>query len=240
MIKKLILISALLLITGCSNSSSKVIEKLDTNLNEPNQQPTLFEQRKEEKVEQFIEFPLEDEQVLINLEMVPILREYLNGVKSRTDSISEMKLEKLPLDNHQIYLLEFSCFHDACSYLIFNQTGENPAYLVADLAKSTNLLISPDQSKVALQFSRLNGQNMQLNNLVVIDLTNWQVLSLENETSDANILNYTWPYVTVEWIDEQKLTISTPDVLEPTYQHLSEWYGTNTKIRFDTTLSVAN
>ncbi|WP_067730098.1 hypothetical protein [Oceanobacillus damuensis] len=222
MIKKFIMISVLLVAAGCS-SNSKAIEKVDTVPLETEKQPALIEQEEEDEIEQYIEFFLNDEQVLINLQMVPILKEYLNGVKNRKATINEMKLERLPLDDHQIYLLEFSCFSEACSYLLFNQSGENPAYLVADLAKFKKMLVSPEESKVAIQFGRINNQNFETDHLVVTDLKQWKVLSLNNETNDANILNYKWPYVTVHWIDEESLNVNIPDVIEPSSQNFSEW-----------------
>ncbi|WP_249869948.1 hypothetical protein [Oceanobacillus saliphilus] len=223
MIKKLRVISLFLIIAGCSTSSSNVIEKVDTVPIETEKEPALIEQHEEEEMEQYIEFFLDDEQVLVNLQMVPILKEYLSGSKHRQSAINDMKLDRLPLEDHQIYLLEFSCFHDSCSYLLFNQSGNNAAYLIADLAKSKNILISPDQSKVAIQFSRNGKQNLELDNIVVIDLIEWKVLSLNNETSEDNFLNYTWPYVGVQWMDDETLTVSVPDIIEPTSQHISEW-----------------
>ncbi|WP_010649625.1 hypothetical protein [Oceanobacillus massiliensis] len=220
---RLLLILLLFIAAGCSDSTQPIIEKVDTVPYDSNREPALIEQQEEEEIEQYIEFSLFDEQVLINLEMVPILNEYLKGVQDEEAAINEMKLEKLPLSEHQIYLMEFSCINDLCSYLLFNQNGENPAYLVADLAKTANTLISPDQTKIALHFSRINGKSEHLDNLVVVDLQEWKLSAWNNEPDGANILNYTWPFVAVEWLDDTTLTVRRPDILEPTSASISEW-----------------
>ncbi|MBP2077941.1 hypothetical protein [Oceanobacillus polygoni] len=228
----------LLLLTGCSGSTPAIIEKVDTVPDETEKDPVLIEQQEEEESEDFIEFSLEDEQILISLKMVPILNEYLNGVNNRKQAIYEMHLERISSEVHDIYLLEFSCVQDLCSYLIFHPTNEKLAYLVADIAKFSNFILSPDESKIVLHFSRFHSTDNNLDTIVVVDLANWKLLSLNNETSNDTILNYKWPFIYIEWVDNESITIVTPDIMEPTIELLTEWQQTNDSPTANTVFSI--
>ena len=214
----------LLLLTGCSGSAPAIIEKIDTVPDETEKEPVLIEQQEEEESEEFIEFSLEDEQILISLKIVPILNEYLKGVSNRKQVINKMHLERISAESHDIYLLEFSCVHDLCSYLLFHPTNEKLAYLVADIAKFSGSILSPNESKVVLHFSRFHASISNLDTIVVVDLDNWKLLSLNNEKSNDTILNYRWPFLSIDWLDNDSITIATPDIIEPTPELLTEWH----------------
>ncbi|MEC5425135.1 hypothetical protein QGM71_16740 [Virgibacillus sp. C22-A2] len=212
-----------MVITACQNREP-VIEKVDAIPEKPNSEPELVEQVKEEEVEEFIEFYLDDEQITINLQAVPILKEYLHTTKDRRKATEQMRFERIYNKEQSVYLLEFSCSNDKCSYLAFNQTKDNQAHLIADLAKSVDAVISPEATKILFIFERSNKSLPQpLTNIVVIDIDNWDIVPLVNETTNRDILNFNWPLATVEWKDDDSISVTKPALLEPDDEPHYEW-----------------
>ncbi|WP_099157892.1 hypothetical protein [Virgibacillus ndiopensis] len=217
-----------ILLTACSKDEPVIVKK-DAKAADPNEEPELVEQKSNEETDEFIEFALPDEKIMINLEMVPILNEYLYATKDRKKAIEKMKMLRIDAIERDIYLLEFSCKNGLCSYLLLDQSKENQAFLVADLAKSIQTKLSPDHSKILLQFNRETALPIPLSNLVVIDLKNWELVSLTNDTNEAKLLHYSWPIVTAEWLDNQTITAMIPTVSDPTNDLLLQWQEAGSK-----------
>ncbi|MBP1968277.1 hypothetical protein J2Z83_000369 [Virgibacillus natechei] len=234
----------LILLSACNINNEPTIIKSD-NPDSSNSQPELVEdedevQDNEEEVEEFIDFPLDDEQITVNLKMVPILSEYLNAIEDRKSVIEEMKLNRPHEKAEDIYLLEFSCQNHSCSYLLFNQAKDQEAYLLADLAKLSNVIMSPDNEKLLFKFNREKSLPLPLTNLVMIDFENWERLSLGNNTSDANILNYNWPLLKINWLDNKRIAVEKPAVIEPTSDRLEEWNQEETEERKTINMHIIN
>ncbi|WP_188454578.1 hypothetical protein [Virgibacillus oceani] len=229
MFKRVSLLFLLLLLLAACSKDDPVIVKKGTKAADPNEEPELVEQKNKEDIDQFIEFALPDEKVMINLEMVPILNEYLYAMKDQEIAIEQMKMLKIDAIERDIYLLEFSCQKELCSYLLLDQSKENQAFLVADLAKAIQTKLSPDHSKILLQFNRETFLPVPLSDLVVIDLKNWQPVSLVNETNESKLLHFSWPIVTAEWLDDHTLTARIPTVTEPSANLLKNWQETGSK-----------
>lgn len=224
--KCLLGITILLLLSACANSEPAIVK--EETMPEPDSEPELVEEEIDdaEQVDEFIEFPLQDEQITVNLEMVPILSEYLSAIPDRKKEIEEMTIDRLHAKDESIYLLEFSCHNELCSYLLFSQEKEKQAYLLADLAKTSNIITSPDNTKLLFQFNREGSLPLSLANIVVIDIENWKTVSLSNYTNEANILDYTWPLLQAEWIDNETISVEKPSVIEPTDELIDEWLKT--------------
>lgn len=216
----------LMLLSACANNEPAIVK--EETVPEPDSEPELVEEEHgdDEQVDEFIEFPLDDEQIIVNLEMVPILSEYLSAVTDRKKEIEKMTIDRVHSKDESIYLLEFSCQNESCSYLLFSQEEEKQAYLLADLAKSTNITVSPDNTKLLFQFNREGSLPLPLSNIVVIDITNWETVSLSNNTNDANILNYSWPLLNADWVDNEIIAVEKPSVIEPTNELIDEWQKT--------------
>ncbi|GGA87694.1 hypothetical protein [Ornithinibacillus halotolerans] len=210
--KKLLgIILFLILLAACSNSEP-VIVKVDRQPNEEQSEPELVEEIRDEEVDEFIEFSLEDELLRVNLKQIPILDAFLQGSENRQEIIEEMNLERiLNREDNDVYLLEFSCNNDQCSYLLLSQNTDNTGHLVADLATFANFSISPDESKLLLRFTRNSKEQYPLSNIIVIDIDKWTILTLHNETITNNIFDFNWPIISASWIDEETITISVPD-----------------------------
>jgi hypothetical protein len=179
-------------------------------------EPELVEEEiDDDEVEEYIEFYLNDEQVTINLKGLPILNNYLHGSANRKQSIEEMELTRVYSDEENIYLLEFSCNDTLCSYLILNQNRDNPSFLIADLARSLETKLSPDESKLLFLFERDAGPSEGMKDIVVIDIMDWSRLQLINETTGETILGYKWPLNEVEWVDDETISVIKPDSIEP-------------------------
>lgn len=203
-----------------------MIVKKDTNPVDPNQDPEFVEEQNDDddEVDQFIEFTLPSEEVMINLEMVPILNTYLQATKNHRQAIEEMNMLRINVTDKSLYLLEFSCHDDLCSYLLLDQTKDNQAYLVADMAKSIQTKISPDNTKILMHFNRELKSPVPFSNIIVIDLEEWVLVPLEKKMNDEEeILNYKWPIITAEWADNNTISVKQPDITEPTPKSIEEW-----------------
>ncbi|WP_106497811.1 hypothetical protein [Lentibacillus sp. Marseille-P4043] len=216
------------LLSACSKNGSAIIKK-DSPPTDPNENPELIEEENEDEVSEFIEFALPNEEVMINLEMVPILNSYLEATADREKAIKNMNMLQIQAENSEMYLLEFSCHNDFCSYLLLDQSKDNQAILVADLAKSIQSKLSPDKSKLFLQFNRATKLPLPLTDIVVIDLEQWKPLQLTNKTDDRQVLDYNWPIITAEWMDNQKIRASLPDIAEPVSDIIQEWQQSGKK-----------
>ncbi|MBP1948705.1 hypothetical protein [Virgibacillus litoralis] len=222
MYKWLLCISALILLVACSEEP--VIIQKDTKQVDPNQDPEFVEEQTEdEEVDQFIEFTLPDEEVKINLEMVPILNAYLQGIQNRQQALEKMNMFRVSATDKNLYLLEFSCQDELCSYLLLDQTEDNQAYLIADLAKYIQAKASPDNTRILLRFHRKLTSPAPYSNIAVIDLEEWRLIPLANEMNDKDVLNYKWPILTADWVDNDTITISHPDITEASPENIKQW-----------------
>ncbi|WP_404452413.1 hypothetical protein LG329_18820 [Virgibacillus necropolis] len=221
--KFVFLISLLLLLVACQKEEQVIVKK--TTPKNTKENPELIEQsnKNEDEVDEMIEFILPNEKVMINLEMVPILNAYLSAAHDPIRAVESMHLTPIHYDNSQLYLLEFSCVNETCSYLLLDKSDGNQAYLVADLALSKEIKLSPDNSKIFLQFNRDNLMALPLSNMIVIDIEEWELLPLTNITNEMDILDYQWPILAAEWIDNQSISVKIPDIVEPSSSLLSKW-----------------
>ncbi|ASN05937.1 hypothetical protein [Virgibacillus necropolis] len=217
--KCILLFGLLLLLIACQNEEQVIVKKKNVAPT-TKENPELVEQSSKDEVDEMVEFILPEEKVMINLEMVPILNAYLSAAKDRAKAVESMHLRPVPYDNGHLYLLKFSCVNESCSYLLLNKNEGNQAYLVADLAQSSKITLSPDSTKILLQFNRVDST---LSNLVVINILEWELLPLRNATNEMELLDYRWPILTSEWIDNQTVSISIPALDEPSSNLLAEW-----------------
>lgn len=221
--KYVFLIGLLLLLAACQNEEQVIVKKKSTPQNSK-EEPELIEQTNEDEVDEMIEFILPNEKVMINLEMVPILNAYLSAARDRSKAVEAMQLTPVDDANSHLYILEFSCVNESCSYLLLNKSEGNQAYLVADLAKLKEIKLSPDNLRIFLHFNRDDSIPVPLSNIVIIDIQKWELLSIKNMTNDMQVLDYHWPILTVEWIDNQSVSISIPAIVEPSSTIISKWY----------------
>ncbi|WP_174613079.1 hypothetical protein [Virgibacillus ihumii] len=237
MIKKLLCIAILLLLTACSEES--VIVKKESTSEDAATDPEIVEQQNSNKKEtdKFIEFALPDEQVMINLEMVPILNVFLQTAANKDKAIAKMDLTRINVDSKSVYLLEFSCHNKLCSYLLLDQSQKNQAFLVADMAQSEQVQLSPDNSKIMLHFNRKLSFPVPLSDIVVIDLDNWKPLKLKNVAAEEKLLDFRWPLISSFWVDNNTIEVFKPDLPKVTTSNIANWQKSNmpiNKIQFDT------
>jgi hypothetical protein len=230
--KGFLLFVFLVLLTACSQEEKPVIKKINAPSGDSEKNPVLVEKQseKEDEKETLLEFSLPEEQIIVNLDRVPILEEYLAGIPNPKAEIQQMKLDRVVMKNKDsIYLLQFSCHNGLCSHLLFDQSKEDSAFLLADLAALNDIIVSPDETKIALHFSRQLGEKgtPTLDKLIVMDLENWVIAPLETETTEIS-LDYQFPIIHANWTDNQSLTIDIPDIPEPSREDaLLQWQNTN-------------
>lgn len=224
MVKKILcIVLLLLLLNACSEDP--VIVKKDPSPVSASKEPEIVEQQSgdKEETDKFVEFALPDEQVMINLEMVPILNVFLQTAVNKDKAIEKMDLSRINTKNEDLYLLEFSCHKNLCSYLLLDQSQKNQAFLVADMAKSLQIQLSPDNSKILLQFNRKQSLPVPLSDIVVVDLTEWKLLELKNGDVEENLLDYNWPLISSYWLDNKTIEVFKPDISKPTKADIAKW-----------------
>ncbi|MFD1849221.1 hypothetical protein [Oceanobacillus bengalensis] len=212
--KLFILVMFVTLIAGCSDNTEPVIQKVENIGNKgDNSKPELIEEEVEDEQEiiEYIDFSVDDQLVRVNLDGIPILNNYLIGIIDKETAVEGMNLEEI--EGQSIYLLEFSCQNDLCSYLIINQNEEDQSYLLTDLARYETTHFSPDGSKLAIQFSRPSSHDYPLHHIITINTETWELLDLQNETESESILQYTWPYISVEWIDDTSISVTKQSLI---------------------------
>ncbi|WP_430786294.1 hypothetical protein VBD025_13420 [Virgibacillus flavescens] len=200
----------------------QVIVKKEASATATEDEPELVEQSDDDEVDELIEFILPDEKVMINLEMVPILNAYLHASQDRAKAVESMVLTPIQYNESYLYLLKFSCADKSCSYLLLNKKEGNQAYLVADIAQNNGIKLSQDHSKILLQFSRNVSNKMGTSTIVVVDIQKWELLSLTNSTNDLEVLNYQWPILDVNWIDNESIRVIIPEVREASSKQHSD------------------
>src|SRR5690625_33580 len=221
MSKRLILIFLILFTVACQ-SNEPVIVKQEQTTSSTISDPELIESEVEQEADQYIEFSLPYEQVVINLKMVPILNEFLHFIDDKEKAVEKMNLLPIHLGESTIYLLEFSCQQNQCSYLVLDQSKDNPTYLIADLAKYAYTSISPDKTMMFIKFNRKTSLSLPVTDLVIIDLEHWNILPLKSQ-SGKEFLNYKWPINTVTWINETTLLAHIPKMDELTEDSILDW-----------------
>lgn len=212
-------------ITACSsNNGDEAIMKADYMDEDMVASAKSDEIKSEEATAlEYIEFNLDEEQILIDIGKIPILHEFLRIHQQPQKATQEMNLEKIELALQNIYILSFSCNNERCSYILLHEDQKKRAALVADMAQLVGSYVSPDQSKIALQFNRQSEETIPLSNLVIFDINEWQSLSISKEEMLPNILNYNWPFLSVEWVNGESIAISIPDLIEPNKEYYDEW-----------------
>jgi len=230
LIHSLIIIISMIVLTACSDSNDAVIEKVESAEATEMKEPVFIEEldEEEEQIDQFIEFSLEEEQLTINLEKVPILEHFLEGAKNRNEALEQMVMQRLPIENYQIYLLEFSCVNEKCSYIIFNQDERNSAMLLADVSTYSTYYVSPNQQNLMIEFIR-EQDNVPMSHLIPIDIDEWSRVSLIMSEGDDTIIEYTRPITGVEWINDHEITVQTPHIDDFTPETYRSWNESSEK-----------
>ncbi|GGM20056.1 hypothetical protein GCM10011351_02370 [Paraliobacillus quinghaiensis] len=219
------IITLIVLLIGCSEQTP-AIKKIETNEIQ-NESVAIVEQPSEDKktdaVEKIIEFNLPTEQVLINLNQVPILKNYLSQIKSQTNAINNMELTRVDTTSRDsLYLLAFACQELSCSYLLLD-TDQGNSFLLADMSNFSSVKTSPDQTKLLFQFMRnTSDQTWQKHKLAVFDIEKWESISLKSE-SNISLGVFSWPIQEIEWKDDSTVLATIPAVEEPTSQIITDW-----------------
>ncbi|HLR80171.1 MAG TPA: hypothetical protein VK119_06280 [Bacillota bacterium] len=214
-----------MMLTACADEP--VIVKSDTPSEDPESKPEIVEQENddEEEADEFIEFTLPEEKIMINLKMIRILDSYLQTFQNRRQALEEMNLNSIDTGDKNHYILEFSCHETLCSYILLDQGEENRAYLIADLAKLIQALKSPDDTKMLFHFNR-GESRPPLSDIVVMDMKKWEPLALHYPTTEEAMLDYNWPILAAEWNDDNSLSATVPDITEPSAENLKQWKNT--------------
>lgn len=234
-----------MIFAGCSSDSDPAIVKEE--MTSPVEEgATLVEEtdkKDTEETQMMIEFMLEEEQLTINLNKIPILKNYLAQIDDRKKEIDQMEINKLDIQSTEsIYLLGFAKSNDLYSYLLLNPTDDGHSFLLADRAKLIKVLQSPDHNKLMFQFEReVNDQPWKLNKIMVLDLQSWENknLTYQEDIVDVDLNQFNTPIISVDWIDNTTIQANIPNVEKATEQELTNWINTDQQTK-QVELSINN
>ncbi|CQR47855.1 hypothetical protein BN1058_02186 [Paraliobacillus sp. PM-2] len=225
----LILINLIVIFTGCSSNEKPVIVQEEMNGTEQESAKLIEEsnEKDSEEPQMMIEFMLEEEQLTINLDKIPILKNYLSQIENRKDAIDQMKINKLDIESTEsIYLLGFAGSENMYSYLLLDPTDAGRSFLLTDRAKFLKISQSPDNKKLLFYFERtVKNQPWKTNKIVVLDLLNWESNKLINNADHNNIaLNqFKWPILNIKWTDNESVSTTVPSIKHATKDELTKW-----------------
>ncbi|WP_182199894.1 hypothetical protein [Paraliobacillus salinarum] len=239
------ILSLSMIFAACSSDSDPAIVKEE--MTSPVEEgATLVEEtdkKDTEETQMTIEFMLEEEQLTINLNKIPILKNYLAQISDRKKEIEQMEINKLDIQSTEsIYLLGFAKANDLYSYLLLDPTDEGHSFLLTDRAKFIEVLPSPDKNKLMFYFERtVNDKPWNLNKIMVLDLQSWgnKKLTYQEEVIDVDLSQFNTPISSVDWIDDTTIQASIPNVEQPTEQELTNWFNTGQPIK-QVELSINN
>lgn len=193
------LILLFIILVGCEENEPAI-----TKIEEPPAEESTIEEVPEvtfTEEDKILEFLINDSVISIDANKIGILNAYLNTVKNTSIAIENMELNQISLnDQNEIYVLEFSCFENKCSYLLLNQEVNHESYLLDDLTKLNSFIVSPDgvytlftlQNSKETYFKIFNNQTWStvpftqsffLQPSTIISSSKW----LDNETAQLNV-----------------------------------------------------
>lgn len=225
---------------GCAEETPAIVQK-DVAGNEE-ESAILVEQTEDEsrteEVNTMIEFNLENEQIMIELSQVPILENYLVQIQDRQLALENMKLEKIDSSTKDsLYLLSFSIHEDIGSYLLLDRSDQGNSLLLADLATVSDIVPSPDGSKLLFVFNRQKPEKLwKTSKMVIIDVENFSPLSTTNE-KDLIFSSFKWPIENISWQDNESILVNIPAIEEPTLESLDLWVESD-KVTDQITLDI--
>ncbi|QTM99236.1 hypothetical protein ERJ70_07930 [Sediminibacillus dalangtanensis] len=220
--------------SACSDDDAQpVMVKSEEHADATEKKPVLVEKDTEEKdedsepEEMLLEFTLPNEQVVIDLNQVTILKHYLSAVPDREAEIEDMSLTRVDIpDKDTIYLLEFTCREDSCSYLLLNQQEEGGSYLAADLAMFKSASISPENDLLLLLFNRKEPgleTDISKDKMVIVDLEQMSRQRTLMDSGEPFKNEYHWPVLSASWKNNQVISVTVP-AISGTEESLETWY----------------
>lgn len=185
-----------------------------------NPEETFDEIEKPEDIQE-ITLPYEDGSITFHVEDVPLLNGYLKVSKAPKEELERMNLRSLD-QQESIYLLEYGPIGNRKSYILMHiLKDEISSILVADLTEFKEAYFSPEGTKVALLFTEDINNVQSTDKFKIIDLEKWQELVLYSGESKLKIDNKS-PITSVQWISEEELTISIPNVIDPSNEEVDQ------------------
>src|SRR5690625_3633993 len=131
-----------------------------------------------------------------------------------------MNLIPVHPDYETLYLLEFSCYDHACSYILIDQSKDNRSHLIADLSQYIQIQFSPNMKKLFLQFNRVKDNTMSPGHIVVVDLQDWELLKPVEQSPP--ILHYEHALLEVDWEDDERISGTTTVIRSSSFHALLE------------------
>ncbi|WP_181349045.1 hypothetical protein [Thalassobacillus sp. CUG 92003] len=215
-------IISILSVTGCSSQTpSTQSESMKINQEETDESEPVSS-------EKMVEINVGENIYSIDLIDFPILDHYLTSNSDSDAQLNHMSFKSVGAEvNPHLYLTEFACYEDNCSYMIIDFIQEKST-LLTDLSQFISLQFSPDQTNLALNFKKVTDR-LQTHQLFVIDAATSEKLTLRPtehaDTPSPEASKY--PIKDMSWQGNEHISVTLPMVDQFNIDTLRLWAKQN-------------
>ncbi|GIO65894.1 hypothetical protein [Paenibacillus cookii] len=159
----------------------------------------------------------------ISVDKIPILNQYLEQFEDKKNELNRMRINYLFTNNQKDYiLLNYSCGTKLCNQLLLeHKDGE---WLSLQISESSFLQVSKQNGeKVAFLFGRNEGSEVLRNQVVIVNMKNFQEISPPENLKILSSFEY--PISMIEWNDDT-LIAKVANIDDISFENVKEW---NTK-----------
>ncbi|RHW35973.1 hypothetical protein D1B31_17955 [Neobacillus notoginsengisoli] len=170
-----------------------------------------------------IEMP-NQEPLYVSLETVPILSTYLEQFEDKKNEINRIRSSYLYTNNQKDYfLVNYSCGTKLCNQLLLEHNqGDIQSLQISESSFLQNSKLNNDY--LAFLFGRNEGSEVLRNQVVIINIKNFQKISPPEDLKVLESFKYPIPFI--EWRDGTLIS-TIADIDDTSYERIKEWYKNN-------------
>lgn len=189
---------------------------------------TVRESPLQETSEQLVIAEENRETIVISVQDLPVLRNYLDGQEDRLTEIERMHYVILDSSRLEKYvLIQYGCGNKQCSTLLVKIYGSNLSSISLADGIYQDYRISPDQSKALLRYGYHESAEVIRHTVIVLNLDSMESIPFHTDAATNEYRDTpTWPIEDMDWIDDDKFTLEIADIDLSTFEALQEWNST--------------
>ncbi|WP_289136812.1 hypothetical protein [uncultured Brevibacillus sp.] len=190
----------------------------------------------ETEAKEVVTIPFDTKQVTIPVDAIPALREYLAqyNAQQRQEEINRIVIQDFPSKSAGSFAdIGYSCGTKLCSHVLVQLKDGNEIKTLPLREGSIfqEAYFSPDESKLAILFGRNEGTEFVRNVVVFVDTTNLVEMKIVDPSDSVRQLvsddSFIWPIRDLQWLDNNTLALTVPDLTDSSYEALVNWNREN-------------
>ncbi|WP_232696922.1 hypothetical protein [Brevibacillus daliensis] len=174
----------------------------------------------------------------VPIQQIPDLNNYFSSYSSSEKAVELKRIhaESFETKDHSIFfIISYNCGNKRCDNLLLKQKGDSlQSTFLIESSIVTNFLLSPDHSKLLIQFGRNEGNLVLRSSLAVLRTDDLALLSSPStnrgfyyETIFGQ--SFTLPLYKSTWIDSSTVEVTIPDLKHVSYEQLLAWQSESQK-----------